>query len=100
MNFPIEETLSDRFKLLRKIEKLTIRGLADETGIPKSTIGSIESGQVKTINSEIFKKISENDRFSKYALWLLDDQIDDEKADAMLAFLRERQQSGESTPDE
>ena len=100
MNLPIEETLADRFKLLRKLEKLSQRGLAAETGIPKSTIGNIESGDVETLSSELFKKISEKKRFSKYALWLLDDQIDDEKANAMMAFLRERQQIDESTPDE
>ena len=100
LNLPIDKTLADRFKLLREMEKLTIRGLATETGIPRSTIGSIESGQAKTLSSELFKKISTNERFSKYALWLLDDQIDDEKANAMMAFLRERQQIDESTPDE
>ena len=86
MDFPIGETLSNKFKLLRRYENLSQRGLATETGIPPTTIAAIETGKIKVISTEMFNRFVDSDRMAKYAFWLLKDDIDDETVDAMLAF--------------
>jgi len=86
LNLPIGIPLSDKFKLFRKLEKLSQRGLAEKLGIPKSTVGRIETGELEIISTEVFNKFVENNELAKYAFWLLKDDIDDETIDEMMAF--------------
>lgn len=100
MNLTIKKSLSDKFKLLRKEQKMSQRGLADATGIHYATIGHLESGKIETISTDIFNKFVEHEELSKYALWLLNDNIDDKTIESMLAFLDELEQNDEATPDD
>ena len=100
MNLPIGLSLVDKFKLLRKREKLSQRGLAAATNLPQSTIANFEAGRTKTINTDVFNSFVEHDELSKYALWLLNDQIDPDRVDAMLEFLDLHEQTDESRRDE
>ena len=88
MKLTIGLTLSDRFKLLRREENYTQRDLSKALGIPQTTISSIESGNVKTINTTTFNKFVEHPTLSRYALWLLNDRIDPQCIESMLDFLK------------
>jgi transcriptional regulator with XRE-family HTH domain len=88
MNLPKTLTLAEKFKHLRFQQNLTQRKLAELTGVPKSTIGHIESGKIEVLSSDVFNKLVEIDELSKYALWLLNDHIKPDRIDAMLEFLQ------------
>lgn len=93
--------LPDKFKLLRGRENnISQRELADILDIPKSTIGHLETGKIAVISTEVFNKFVEHDELSKYAFWLLKDDIGDETMKAMLAFRGTDQETDEPTPDD
>lgn len=100
LNFPIGLSLSDKFKLLRDQENLSQRALAVKIDIPPTTIAGIETGKGTVISGEIFNKFVESDDLAKYAFWLLNDNIDDETIDEMLAFRGKDQETDEPTPDD
>ncbi len=58
-------------RLLREHESLTREEFADLTGIPAGSIKRYETGRISSIGSDTLLKITQNERFKKYTLWLM-----------------------------
>ncbi|AUR29992.1 helix-turn-helix domain-containing protein [Morganella morganii] len=65
--------ISDKIKLIRKVEKITQAQLCDLAEISISTLKKIEAGYQEPSLSTI-SKITNYPRFEKYALWLVTDK--------------------------
>ena len=71
-------TVGLKIKSIREAEGLTRSQLSDLTGISSDTIAQYETGRIKTIGLDKLDKIINNDRFHKYALWLISEKTEPE----------------------
>ncbi len=65
---------SEKLLAIRKAEGLTQQRFASITGISLSTIKNYETGQ-RPARSEVMERVARTTMFSKYAMWLLLDEI-------------------------
>jgi len=64
----------EKLKEIRNAEGLTQPALSELTGVSLGAIRNYETGQ-REVGLSVLDKIIKNERFSKYTLWLMTDQI-------------------------
>jgi len=67
-----------KIKSIREAEGLTRSQLSDLIGFSVDSIKQYETGRIKSIGLDKLEKIINHDRFHKYALWLVSDQVETE----------------------
>ncbi|WP_395489115.1 helix-turn-helix domain-containing protein [Cedecea davisae] len=68
-------TGGEKLRGISEAEGLTREELAEITGIPVPTMKRYETGRSATIASDTLTKYTQSPGFTKYALWLMTDQI-------------------------
>lgn len=64
----------EKLKEVRNAEGLTQPALAQLTGVSLGAIRNYETGQ-REVGLNVLDKIIKHERFKKYALWLMTDQV-------------------------
>ncbi|HGJ5865471.1 helix-turn-helix domain-containing protein [Arsenophonus nasoniae] len=77
--------ISKKIKLIRAAEKLSQSQFCKIIGIPVSTLKNLE-GNYSEPNWSTLIKITKNDRFKKYTMWLMTDEINPEAGQIEPAF--------------
>ncbi|STI99105.1 gpC [Escherichia coli] len=67
--------IGEKIRMIRDAEGLSRQQFFELTGIPAGTQKYYETGRVEKIGSDILLKITLHSQFSKYALWLMTDNI-------------------------
>lgn len=67
--------VGEKLRLIREAEGLTRDEFEQITGVPAGNTKRYETGRTKSIGSEFLMMITQHPRFTKYALWLMTDQI-------------------------
>ncbi|WP_250655040.1 helix-turn-helix domain-containing protein [Alkalimarinus coralli] len=66
--------MCEKIKIIRKAEELTQKEFSEEAGLSISAIKKYETGR-RTPNGIELEKITKSDRFKKYTLWLMTDEV-------------------------
>lgn len=64
-----------KIREIRDAEGLTRDEFAELTGVPAGNLKRYETQRIKSIGSEFLLKITMNDRFKKYTMWLMTGDI-------------------------
>lgn len=67
--------IGKKLRDIREAEGLTREELAEITGIPVPTMKRYETGRIANVGSDTLTKFTQHPRFSKYALWLMTNQV-------------------------
>lgn len=67
--------VGEKLRLIREAEGLSRDEFEQLTGVPAGNTKRYETGRTKSIGSEFLIMITQHPRFTKYALWLMTDQI-------------------------
>ena len=67
--------VGEKLRLIREAEGFSRDEFVQITGVPAGNRKRYETGRTKCIGSEFLIMITQHPRFTKYALWLMTDQI-------------------------
>ncbi len=89
--------LGDKFKLLRKKEDLSQRAFCELVGVPPATLANLEKGRNKSISVDFLSQVVKHPRFTKYAIWLLVDELTNDQLEETVRFARQLSSTKEET---
>lgn len=78
MGYTSSISLGQKIKEIRKAEGFTQAKFGEAVSLSTDGVKSIELGRSKNISSETLLNITNHPDFSKYALWLMTDQVNPE----------------------
>ncbi|CAM4019437.1 MULTISPECIES: helix-turn-helix domain-containing protein [Lelliottia] len=92
--------VGEKLRLIREAEGLSRDEFEQLTGVPAGNTKRYETGRTKSIGSEFLIMITQHPRFTKYALWLMTDQIAPESGQISPALSPDGQNKTSSSPDD
>ncbi|EAA6773631.1 XRE family transcriptional regulator [Salmonella enterica] len=91
-------SMGNKFRLIRKAEKMTRQEFADCVGLSYDTITNYETRGTQVTESALMK-VAKNPRFKKYAYWLSTDETMPEVGQISPALSLDGSEKPEDVPD-
>lgn len=95
----MSSSYGEKLKEIRNAEGLTQPALSELTGVSLGAIRNYETGQ-RDVGLSVLDKIIKHERFRKYTLWLMTDQIAPESGQISPALSPDGQSGTSSTPND